>query len=290
MQVFSGGAAAAAVKGVSAEFEKATGARIEGTFSAVGMMRDKLVQGEPCDLVILTKPLIEQLTASGHVLAGSARSLGRVKTGVAVRSGGANGVGVAASVRDCLLGDPQQFGLGLHPESAHVLVEDQVHREPGEGAHLTDVVAESGSEPRRRLDLAAKVEDRQTQLADHAGELGTHPVELGARVLVGAVPGEVVDHEAKSDELLREMQVQEIHMAIVNDEYGGTAGLVTFEALMGRIVGDLGGGSLELVDAVLDVIGIVHHARVSARRASAVSDSGDAMAVGNGVVLFVDRQ
>jgi len=87
MHVLSGGAAAAVVQGVQAEFEKASGSRIDGTFSAVGMMRDKLLAGAPCDVIILTKPLIEQLIASGHVLPGSARSLGLVKTGVAVRSG-----------------------------------------------------------------------------------------------------------------------------------------------------------------------------------------------------------
>lgn len=87
MHVLSGGAAAAVVQGVQAEFEKSTGLRIDGTFSAVGMMRDKLLAGAPCDLIILTQPMIEQLTASGHVVPGSARSLGRVKTGVAVRSG-----------------------------------------------------------------------------------------------------------------------------------------------------------------------------------------------------------
>ncbi len=87
MHVLSGGAAAAVVKAVQAEFEKITGTSIHGTFSAVGQMRDQLIGGAPCDVIILTKPLIEQLIASGHVVAGSARSLGRVKTGVAVRSG-----------------------------------------------------------------------------------------------------------------------------------------------------------------------------------------------------------
>ncbi len=90
MQVVSGGAAAAVVKAVQAEFEKSTGTSIHGTFSAVGQMRDQLVGGTPCDVVILTKPLIDQLIASGHVVAGSARSLGKVKTGVGVRSGTAH--------------------------------------------------------------------------------------------------------------------------------------------------------------------------------------------------------
>jgi molybdate transport system substrate-binding protein len=87
MHVLSGGAAAAVVKAVEAEFTQRTGRRIEGTFSAVGQMRDKLVGGAPCDLIILTRPLITQLIESGHVVAGSARSLGLVKTGIAVRSG-----------------------------------------------------------------------------------------------------------------------------------------------------------------------------------------------------------
>jgi molybdate transport system substrate-binding protein len=87
VNVLSGGAAAAVVKGVQAQFERETGARINGSFSAVGEMRDKLVAGAPCDVVILTRPLIAKLIESGHVVDGSAKSLGLVKTGVAVKAG-----------------------------------------------------------------------------------------------------------------------------------------------------------------------------------------------------------
>jgi molybdate transport system substrate-binding protein len=87
VNVLSGGAAAAVVKGVQADFERATGARINGTFSAVGQMRDQLVAGTPCDLVILTKPLIAKLVESGHVVPGSEQSLGLVRTGIAVKAG-----------------------------------------------------------------------------------------------------------------------------------------------------------------------------------------------------------
>ncbi|MGI9150803.1 MAG: substrate-binding domain-containing protein [Limnohabitans sp.] len=122
MHVLSGGAAAAVVKAVQAEFEKATGAQVHGTFSAVGQMRDQLVNGTPCDVVILTKPLIEQLIASGHVVAGSARSLGKVKTGVAVRTGTAHpSVNTRAQLHAAMSAaqgvyfpDPDKATAGIH--------------------------------------------------------------------------------------------------------------------------------------------------------------------------------
>ena len=85
--LLSGGAAQGLVNAVKASIESTTDTQLICTFGAVGLMKQKLLEGAPCDVVILTAALIEQLTASGHVLAGSARHLGPVKTGVAVKSG-----------------------------------------------------------------------------------------------------------------------------------------------------------------------------------------------------------
>jgi len=49
-----------------------------------------------------------------------------------------------------------------------------------------------------------------------------------------------VPETLKADDLLTEMRKRRTPLAIVIDEYGGTAGLVTFERLMERIVGEIG--------------------------------------------------
>ncbi|HEY8829180.1 MAG TPA: hemolysin family protein, partial [Candidatus Limnocylindria bacterium] len=52
-------------------------------------------------------------------------------------------------------------------------------------------------------------------------------------------PAQFVPETKKVDELLRQMQRAKVHIAIVVDEYGGTAGLVTIEDLVEEIVGEI---------------------------------------------------
>ena len=64
---------------------------------------------------------------------------------------------------------------------------------------------------------------------------GTCPVSL----LEVSRPAYVVPESKKVDEMLAEMRQHRLSIAIVIDEYGGTAGLVTIEDLLEEIVGEI---------------------------------------------------
>jgi CBS domain containing-hemolysin-like protein len=69
-----------------------------------------------------------------------------------------------------------------------------------------------------------------------AGAPPLHPASLAREALT-------VPETLGADDLLSAIRRRGVREALVIDEYGGTAGLVTFDSLMERIVGDLGGAS-----------------------------------------------
>ena len=122
VRVLSGGAAQGLVEALRPDFEAATGQKIEATYGAVGVIRDRLLKGEAADLVILTRALIDKLAVDGHVAADSAADLGAVETAIAVRLGDKlPAIGTAGQLRDALLAadaihfpDPEQATAGIH--------------------------------------------------------------------------------------------------------------------------------------------------------------------------------
>ena len=67
-----------------------------------------------------------------------------------------------------------------------------------------------------------------------------HPgAEAAEKVTTVIRPASYVPDSKPVDELLRQMQAQRNHVAVVIDEYGGTAGLVTIEDILEEIVGEI---------------------------------------------------
>jgi CBS domain containing-hemolysin-like protein len=81
--------------------------------------------------------------------------------------------------------------------------------------------------------------------------LGADEVTMGDL----ARPALFVPESKKADALLRQMQLESNHLAMVVDEYGGIAGLVTLEDLIEELVGDISDEydrEVELVEQVGD--------------------------------------
>ena len=70
------------------------------------------------------------------------------------------------------------------------------------------------------------------QLFDQGGDEATHVADLMRAPYF-------VPETKRVSELLREMQASQVHLAIVVDEFGGTAGLVTIEDLLEELVGEI---------------------------------------------------
>lgn len=85
IRMLSGGAAQGLVAQLQESFLEETGCQVECVFDAVGAIAEGLLDDEKADLVALTDSQISQMVADGHLVPGSARILGVVKTGVAVR-------------------------------------------------------------------------------------------------------------------------------------------------------------------------------------------------------------
>jgi molybdate transport system substrate-binding protein len=87
LNILSGGAAHGLVTSLAPKFKERSGFDIAGEFGAVGAMADKLRNGAPADIVILTARTIADLAGANLVVPGSIADVGLVETAIAVRAG-----------------------------------------------------------------------------------------------------------------------------------------------------------------------------------------------------------
>lgn len=78
---------------------------VDGAFGPASEMRQKVLDGEPCDVVILTDVIVGELVRSGHVVDASEGSLGFVATALAqLRGAGAPAPATAEELQRLLEG------------------------------------------------------------------------------------------------------------------------------------------------------------------------------------------
>jgi molybdate transport system substrate-binding protein len=122
LHLLCAGASQGLISALQPRLSSEYGAVCAGRFGAVGAMKEAWVAGEPCDLVVLTQPMIEEMVAAGEVLANSVAPLGVVRTGVALRQGQAapdvsTPAALAAALRaadEIYFPDPVRATAGIH--------------------------------------------------------------------------------------------------------------------------------------------------------------------------------
>ena len=122
LHLLCAGAAQGLVSALQPRLLKEHGVQTGGRFGAVGAMKEAFAAGEPCDLFVSSDAIVSALIAEGLLRADSRGPLGRVRTGVAVRSGTphpavATPEGLAAALRAADVvhfPDPQRATAGIH--------------------------------------------------------------------------------------------------------------------------------------------------------------------------------
>jgi molybdate transport system substrate-binding protein len=156
LYLLSAGAAQSVATALIPAFAATTGVQVRATFRAVGALREMFLAAEPCDVLVSTAAMLDDFARDGRVVAAGIRPLGRVQTGIAVRSGEpAPAIGNGDLLRASLaaatgiyLPDPERATAGIHLVKvlrALDLYEDlapRLHAYPN-GASAMDALAQS---------------------------------------------------------------------------------------------------------------------------------------------------
>jgi molybdate transport system substrate-binding protein len=121
LHVLSAGAAKGLVLGLQGDFERDLGVTLHATFGAVGAMLERLNSDAACDVIVLTRAMVDALARDGRIES-SIADLGWVHTGVAVASDAAPRPvadvralrAVLEPARAIYLPDPERATAGIH--------------------------------------------------------------------------------------------------------------------------------------------------------------------------------
>ena len=122
LNILCAGAVQGIVKALDARFERASGVHLQARFGAVGAMKEALLGGAACDVMIVTDAMVDTLQAEGALDPASRAPLGRVRTGMASRAGEpVPDVSTPDALRAALLAataiyfpDPHRATAGIH--------------------------------------------------------------------------------------------------------------------------------------------------------------------------------
>ena len=122
LHLLSAGAAQSVATALIPALRAAESAEVRATFRPVGALKEMLLAGEPCDVLVSTATMLDELARDWRVLPAGIRTLGRVQTGIAVRSGEpVPAIGDRALLRASLaavagiyLPDPERATAGMH--------------------------------------------------------------------------------------------------------------------------------------------------------------------------------
>jgi len=104
-----------------AQFEKATGHKVKTFFSGTLNVQKKLADGEPCDLIIMAGPAIDEQIKLGKAVAGSRVDLAKSGTGLAVRKGAPKpDIGSVDALKKTLL-TAKSIGYSTGPSGVYML-------------------------------------------------------------------------------------------------------------------------------------------------------------------------
>jgi molybdate transport system substrate-binding protein len=183
LHLLCAGAAQGLVHALQVPFMEQTGAEIDARFGAVGAMKEALMEGAPCDVLIVTDAMLRALQGNGAIESDSSMPIGRVRTGVAMHEGEAMpDIGSAGALRATLLAAPAIYLPDTEKSTA--------------GAHVLSVLGRLGVRDAVAAKLAvfANGATAMTALANRSppGSIGcTQITEIVATpflALAGALP------------------------------------------------------------------------------------------------------